>query len=315
MKRKALIASISGTILSKKESNLFKTYKPWGIILFKRNIKNFDQTKKLIKSIKYIFNDKNYPILIDEEGGTVCRLTSLLDNKPYSQNFFGKLYKKNKKLGFSIYDNYIYSLSSVLKKLGININTVPVLDILKKNTHKIIISRTYSSNIKIIKTLGKLCIRSYKKNKIGTVIKHIPGHWSASSDSHKTLPIVRKNQKNLNKSDFKCFKGMKSHFAMTAHILFSHIDSKNSVTHSSNLIKKIIRKQIGFRGILISDDISMKALKYDLVENAKRSLSAGCNLTLYCSGKYHESKRLLKELPLIDSFTIKKTSQFYKFLR
>ena len=315
MKRKALIASISGTILSKKESNLFKTYKPWGIILFKRNIKNFDQTKKLIKSIKYIFNDKNYPILIDEEGGTVCRLTSLLDNKPYSQNFFGKLYKKNKKLGFSIYDNYIYSLSSVLKKLGININTVPVLDILKKNTHKIIISRTYSSNIKIIKTLGKLCIRSYKKNKIGTVIKHIPGHGSASSDSHKTLPIVRKNQKNLNKSDFKCFKGMKSHFAMTAHILFSYIDSKNAVTHSSNLIKKIIRKQIGFRGILISDDISMKALKYGLIENAKRSLSAGCNLALYCSGKYHESKRLLKELPLIDNFTMKKTSQFYKFLR
>ena len=242
-------------------------------------------------------------------------MTSLLDNKPYSQNFFGKLYKKNKKLGFSIYDNYIYSLSSVLKKLGININTVPVLDILKKNTHKIIISRTYSSNIKIIKTLGKLCIRSYKKNKIGTVIKHIPGHGSASSDSHKTLPIVRKNQKNLNKSDFKCFKGMKSHFAMTAHILFSNIDSKNVVTHSKNLIRKIIRKKIGFRGILISDDISMKALKYSLVENAKRSLSSGCNLALYCSGKYRESKRLLKELPLIDNITMKKTSEFYKFMR
>ncbi len=315
MKRKALITSISGTILSKKESNLFKTYKPWGIILFKRNIKNFKQTKKLIKSIKYLFNDKNYPILIDEEGGTVCRLTALLDNKAYSQNFFGKLYKKNKNLGFSIYENYIYSLSSVLKKLGININTVPVLDVLTKNTHRIITPRTYSSDIKIIKTLGNLCIRSYKKNKIGTVIKHIPGHGSGSTDSHKTLPIVRKNYKNLSKRDFKCFKGMNSYFAMTAHILFSQIDSKNSVTHSSNLIKKIVRKQIGFRGILISDDISMKALKYDLVENAKRSLFAGCNLALYCSGKYHESKRLLKELPLIDSFTMKKTSQFYKFLR
>tara|TARA_B100000700_G_scaffold293636_1_gene354811 strand:- start:321 stop:1268 length:948 start_codon:yes stop_codon:yes gene_type:complete len=315
MKRKALITSISGTILSQKESNLFKTHKPWGIILFKRNIVNFNQTKKLIKSIQNIFNDKNYPILIDEEGGTVCRLTTIFDNKAYSQNFFGKLYKKNKNLGYSFYENYIYSLSSVLKKLGININTVPVLDILKKNTHRIIKSRTYSDDIKIIKILGKLCIRSYKKNKIGTVIKHIPGHGSASSDSHKTLPIVRKNHKNLIKNDFKSFKGMKSHFAMTAHILFSYIDSKNAVTHSSNLIRKIIRKQIGFRGILISDDISMKALKYGLIENAKRSLSAGCNLALYCSGKYHESKRLLKELPLIDNFTMKKTSQFYKFLR
>ena len=315
MKIKALITSISGTVLSKKEFNLFKTHKPWGIILFKRNIKNFDQLKKLIKSIQNIFNDNNYPILIDEEGGTVCRLTALLDNKAYSQNFFGKLYKKNKNLGFSIYENYIYSLSSVFKKLGININTVPVLDVLKKNTHRIISSRTYSNDIKTIKTLGKLCIKSYKKNKIGTVIKHIPGHGSASRDSHKTLPIVRKNHKNLSINDFKCFTGMDSHFAMTAHILFSNIDSKNAVTHSKNLIRKIIRKKIGFRGILISDDISMKALKYSLVENAKRSLSSGCNLALYCSGKYRESKRLLKELPLIDNFTMKKTSQFYKFLR
>ena len=242
-------------------------------------------------------------------------MTALLDNKAYSQNFFGKLYKKNKNLGFSIYENYIYSLSSVFKKLGININTVPVLDVLKKNTHRIISSRTYSNDIKTIKTLGKLCIKSYKKNKIGTVIKHIPGHGSASRDSHKTLPIVRKNHKNLSINDFKCFKGMDSHFAMTAHILFSNIDSKNVVTHSKNLIRKIIRKKIGFRGILISDDISMKALKYSLVENAKRSLSSGCNLALYCSGKYRESKRLLKELPLIDNFTMKKTSQFYKFLR
>ena len=315
MKTKALITSIAGTILSKKELNLFKTYKPWGIILFKRNIKDFYQTKKLIESIKNIFNNKNYPIIIDEEGGTVCRLTSFIDNKPYSQNFFGSLYKKNKSLAISVYKNYIFSLSSVFKTLGININTVPVLDILKKNTHKIILPRTFSDDLNIIKILGKLCIKSYKTNKIGTVIKHIPGHGSASSDSHLTLPIVNKSYKNLNKTDFSCFKTMDSHFAMTAHILFSNIDSKNVVTHSPYLIKKIIRKQIGFKGILISDDISMKALKFNLIENAKRSLAAGCNLALYCSGKYQESKRLLKELPLIDNFTIKKTSQFYKFLR
>ena len=232
-----------------------------------------------------------------------------------------------KYLNFQLKDSKVLDLFSGIGSFGLECisrgskfvfffeNYPPVLDVLKKNTHRIIKSRTYSNDIKIIKILGKLCIKSYKKNKIGTVIKHIPGHGSASSDSHKTLPIVRKNHKNLIKNDFKCFKGMKSHFAMTAHILFSYIDSKNAVTHSSNLIKKIIRKQIGFRGILISDDISMKALKYGLIENAKRSLSAGCNLALYCSGKYHESKRLLNALPLIDNFTMKKTSQFYKFLR
>ena len=315
MKSKALITSISGPHLTRKEINLFKSQKPWGIILFKRNIHNFNQTKKLIKSIKKIFKDKNFPILIDEEGGTVCRLTHIIDNKVYSQNFFGDLYQKNKNLGRSIYENYIFSLSSVLKKLGININTVPVLDVLKKNTHKIIGTRSYSKNIKIIKLLGSICIDVYKKNKIATVIKHIPGHGSSMSDSHLVLPIVKNKYTNLRKSDFNCFKKMNSHFAMTAHILFSKIDSNNVATHSEKMIRKIIRKHIGFKGILISDDISMKALKYDIVKNAKKSLNAGCNLALYCSGRYKESKKLLKELPLIDNFTIKKTSEFYKFLR
>ena len=102
---------------------------------------------------------------------------------------------------------------------------------------------------------------------------------------------------------------------MTAHIIYSRLDKKNTCTHSKIIINKIIRKQIGFKGILISDDIGMKALKFDLITNAKKSLQAGCNLVLHCSGKYNESLQLLKKMPLIDTFTIKKTSEFYKFLR
>ena len=101
---------------------------------------------------------------------------------------------------------------------------------------------------------------------------------------------------------------------MTAHILYTKIDKKNNVTHSEIAIKKIIRKEIGFKGILISDDISMKALKYNLIKNANLALKAGCNLVLYCSGKYSESSKLLKQLPNVDNFTKKKTSEFYKFL-
>ncbi len=315
MKTKAIITSVEGLTLSKKEVNLFKRYRPWGVILFKRNIKNFDQTKKLIDSIKKIFNNNNYPIMIDEEGGDVCRLTNIVDNKVYSQNFFSNLSKINKDLGKSVYINYIYSLCSVFKKLGININTVPVLDILTPQTHDIIKNRVYSSDTKVIEYFGSICLKTYKKNKIATVIKHIPGHGNASTDSHKVLPIIKKKYSDLNAKDFKCFKKMKSQFAMTAHILYSRIDPKNVSTHSEIIIKKIIRKNIGFKGILVSDDISMKALKSNLVENAKKSLKAGCNIVLYCSGKFKESKKLLKELPFIDKFTIKKTSEFYKFLR
>ena len=126
--------------------------------------------------------------------------------------------------------------------------------------------------------------------------------------------MSKKDLMLLKKNDFECFKNTKSYFAMTAHILYSKIDNVNNATHSKTLIKEIIRKKIGFKGILISDDVSMKALKYDVVKNAKLAHEAGCNLILYCAGKTHEVKKILQETPYIDSFTKKKTSEFYKFL-
>ncbi len=314
MKRKALITSISGTRLKKNEIDLLKKYRPWGIILFKRNIHSFEQLKSLINTIKKITKDKKYPILIDEEGGSVTRMNNLFNNKIYSQKFFADTYTSNKKIGIFLYKNYISSICSIFKLLGININTVPVLDVLRKNTHKIIGSRSYSFDKKTIISLGKLCVKFYSENKIGTTIKHIPGHGGSSVDSHKSLPIINIKKKELNNKDFSCFKNMNSFFAMTAHVLYKNLDNTSVCTQSKIIIKKVIRKKIGFKGILISDDLSMKALKGDLLTNAYKSLSAGCNLVLYCAGKYKESRQLLKELPLIDSFTSKKTSEFYKFL-
>ena len=314
MKRKAIIISISGKNLSIKEKKLIKKERPWGLILFKRNISNFNQTKRLIENIRKSMKDKNFPILIDEEGGKVCRLSSFLKNTQFSQNFFGDMYHNNKKISASIYKYYIYSLCEIFKLLGININTVPVLDLLKKNTSSIIGRRAYSKNKTVIKALGKICIDSYKKNKIGTMMKHIPGHGSASSDSHLKLPIVNNTRKNLTKNDFSCFSNMNAQFAMTAHIKYSKLDNEFVATHSKIIIKEIIRKKIKFKGILVSDDISMKALKYDLIKNANYSLKAGCNLVLYCAGKIKETSKLLKAMPLIDNFTVKKTSEFYKFL-
>ena len=315
MIRKAAIISISGTSLTYKEINIFKKESPWGVILFKRNILSEKQLKKLTGSIKKIMKDKNYPILIDEEGGMVTRLSNILDNSIFNQKFFGDMYKIDKKFTLIMYKNYIYSISKHLRNLGININTSPVLDLKQKNTHKIIGNRSYSENSTIVNELGKACVKFYRINKISTVVKHIPGHGRSNADSHFKLPVVNDSLRLLEKNDFKCFTNTKSHFAMTAHILYSKIDIKNNATHSKFLIKKIIRKIIGFKGILISDDISMKALKYNITKNAKLAREAGCNLVLYCSGKTHEVKKLLKDTPYIDSFTKKKTSEFYKFLR
>jgi beta-N-acetylhexosaminidase len=314
MIRKAAIVSISGPILTKKEITIIKKEKPWGIILFKRNIISESQLMNLTKSIKKIMRDNKYPILIDEEGGQVSRLSNFLNNSLFSQKYFGDIYKLNKNVGTKLYQLYINEISKVFTKVNININTSPVLDLIKKNTHDVIGDRSYSASPFIVNKLGKLCIKFFKKKKIATVIKHIPGHGGANSDSHFVLPRVHDSFKFLTKNDFKCFKNTSSLFAMTAHILYTKIDKKNNATHSSAIIKKIIRKEIGFNGILISDDISMKALKYDIIRNANLALNAGCNLVLYCAGKTQELKKLLNETPYIDKFTMKKTSEFYKFL-
>ncbi len=272
------------------------------------------QVKKLTKKIRKLTKDSNFPILIDEEGVSVTRLNKIMDHN-FSQKSLGDIYKNNEKISLLIYRRYINSLTNFLKEVGININTVPVLDVLRKKTNKIIGKRSFSDDPKIVKKLGLFCVKQYVLNKLGTVIKHIPGHGCSTLDSHLKMPKIKLGYKDLNKVDFLPFKSNPSKFAMTAHILYEKIDKKNVATFSKKIISEIIRKKIGFKGILISDDISMKALKYDLITNAKKSLAAGCNIVLYCAGNYDDSYRLIKEVPFIDKFTAKKTSEFYKFLR
>ena len=314
MKKKALIVSLNGTKLSKMEKILLSKEKPWGVILFKRNLKSVKQIKNLTMSIRNLTNDTKFPIIIDEEGEKVSRLRNIIKHD-ISASFFGNLFKKNKDFCSKTYQEYIFSLSKILNELGININTIPVLDVIRKNTNKIIGSRSFSNDIKTVKQLGKLTLKYLNKKKIAGIIKHIPGHGAALVDSHKKLPKVKLHLKKLNQIDFYPFKLSNAKLAMTAHILYTKIDNRNSATHSKKIIKEIIRKKIGFKGILISDDISMKALKYDLITNATKSIEAGCNLVLYCAGRTTDNFKLIKSLPYIDKFTSKKTSEFYKFLR
>ena len=258
--------------------------------------------------------NKYFPVLIDEEGSNVTRLNKIISHN-ISANFFGNLYEINKIFCFKILKHYIYSLSKFLTELGININTIPVLDVLRNHTSKVIGNRSFSKNKKIVKDLGNFTIKNLHLNKVAAVIKHIPGHGAAKTDSHISMPKVLLQSKKLEQIDFYPFKLSKAKLAMTAHILYTKIDKSSVATHSNKIIKNIIRKKLNFKGILISDDISMKALKYDLVTNAKKSLDAGCNLVLYCAGKTNDNFKLIKSLPYIDKFTSKKTSEFFNFLR
>ena len=313
MKKKAIIISLKGKILSKREKFILSKENPWGVILFQRNISTLKQTQSLIKNIKKYSKNKKFPILVDEEGLSVSRIKNIYEHN-LSANFFGKIFEKDKKIAIQIYKNYLKSLCKILKTIGFNINTIPVLDVLRRSTSKIIGSRSFSTKKEIVKTLGDITVRECQKHKVISVMKHIPGHGCSTKDSHTHLPKVNLSKNNLDRIDFYPFKFNPAKLAMTAHILYSKIDKKNVSTFSKKVIKKIIRKKIGFKGIIMSDDISMKALKYDIVKNAKKSLESGCNLVLYCGGNIRENVKLLKSVPYIDKFTAKKTSEIYKIL-
>ena len=312
--RRSFIVGIKSTILSEKEIIFLKRYKPWGVILFTRNIKSISQTKKLTNNIRKIFSDNKYPIMIDQEGGRVSRLENIISFRCFTSQFFGNKYKKNFNDFKIYYKLFIDKTSNLLKIIGVNLNTVPVLDLRYKGSTKIIGDRSYSNNSNTVSKIGDFCIKSYQNNSIGTIMKHIPGHGLAKVDSHYFTPIIDKDLKYLINKDFKAFRNKKTLFAMTGHLIFKNIDNENTVTHSKKMIG-IIRKIIRFKNILISDDLSMKSLKKNLKLNTIDAFKAGCNLVLHCNGNLKEMEIIAKNSPLINKFIIEKTSQFYKILR
>ena len=207
--RKAFIIGIKSLKLTSDEIVFLKTYKPWGVILFLRNIKSIKQTKNLTDSIKDIFKDINYPILVDQEGGRVNRLSNIISFDNVTSEYFGHLFEKDKmKLNF-IYKLFVDKTSHLLKLIGVNINTVPVLDLRVKGSSNIIGDRSFSKNKNTVSKMGDLCIKLFHANSIGTVIKHIPGHGLSSVDSHNFTPVVNKTSQFLNKNDFLTFKKKK----------------------------------------------------------------------------------------------------------
>ena len=311
--RRSFIIGIKSTKLLLEEREFIKKYKPWGIILFSRNIINVKQAKKLTLSIRKIFKDSKYPILIDQEGGRVNRLKNIISFSNLTSEFFGKKFISKPNEFIFFYNLFIDKTSYLLKLIGININTTPVLDLRIKGSSNVIGDRSFSKNPRIVSKIGDHCINHYHKNRIATVIKHIPGHGLAKVDSHLFTPVVNKNLNYLLKNDFYSFKNKKSLFAMTAHVIFKKIDSKNTVTHSKKMIS-LIRNRIGFKNILISDDLSMKSLKGDINENTIKAFKAGCNLALHCNANLKEMKIVAKNSPIISKYIIKKTSQFYKII-
>ena len=290
------ICGLSGTSLNDNEVDFIKTFKPWGVILFARNCQNIKQIKSLTQSIKEITSD-HFPILIDQEGGRVVRFQYHKKMKLYSASVFGDIYKINTSFAKEALSLQCEIISSELKDLGININTIPVLDLPQINESGVIGDRAFSSDKHMISELGKITIDSCASMGVLPVIKHIPGHGRADVDSHNNLPIIKSSIQELQETDFYPFIECNSALiAMTAHIIYTEIDNYFPITISKIGIKEIIRNHIKFNGLLMTDDLSMKALSGDIGELALQSINAGCNLVLHCNGELNEMVKIGESL-------------------
>ena len=299
-----LIIGIEGTALNANESNFLSDYNPWGVILFQRNCIDYKKTLTLINNIKSKTHE-NIPILIDQEGGRVSRLNYKEFPRTLSAKLFGDIFTKDKNLALRALTLNTNLIAASLKDMGININTVPVLDIPSQNESGVIGDRAYSNNKDTISKMGKIVLNENSSNGVGSVIKHIPGHGRATVDSHLGLPIITDEKFLLESDDLVPFEALNNApLAMTAHALYQKFDENNVATLSEIMIKKIIRNSIGFKGTLITDDISMKALSGDVATNSFLALQAGCDLVLHCNGNFNEVCQIAEKISVLNLVSI-----------
>lgn len=296
----SVIYGVEGLKVTDNEKSFFRDLNPLGYIIFSRNIESKDQVRKLCDEFRNISGIEDTPIMIDQEGGRVARLRPPLFKEHKAAEFFGKLALTNidsaKKAAFL---NHLL-IGQQLKEYGINFDCAPVCDLRYDYAHEIIGTRSFGSDPLIVSELANSAADGLRAANVVPIIKHIPGHGRALLDSHEDLPVVDASLAELESTDFKVFKNTKHHdWAMTAHIIFDALDISEPVTHSCKAIN-YIRETIGFKNILISDDLSMKALKGTYAERAKKSYIAGCNVLLHCNGKMDEMIEIGKEVRKID---------------
>ncbi|HJV41132.1 beta-N-acetylhexosaminidase [Caulobacter sp.] len=290
----AAILGCAGTTLTAEEVAFFRDVKPWGFILFKRNIADPNQVRALTAALRETVGRPDAPILIDQEGGRVARL-----QPPHWRIYppgraYGELVANDPLVAREITRLGARLIAHDLHSLGVNVDCVPVLDVPDPQGHEIIGDRAYGDTPEQVATLGRAAAEGLLAGGVLPIIKHIPGHGRAMADSHLELPVVKAKLAELDARDFAPFRVLSDMpMAMTAHVVYTAIDRKNPATTSKKAIKKIIRESIGFDGLLMSDDLSMKALSGDFKQRAKDSLSAGCDVVLHCNGDMAEMKAVM----------------------
>ena len=287
----AAIYGCEGHRLTDTEKAFFSEVRPWGFILFRRNVESPDQLRALTAELRASVENPDAPILIDQEGGRVQRM-----GPPHWPKYPpGDAYLKATndplaarelaRLGARL-------MAHDLKDVGINVDCVPVLDVPVPGAHDIIGDRAYARDPTTVAQLGRAAAEGLLAGGVLPVIKHMPGHGRAFADTHKELPTVHADLDTLDAWDFMPFKALSDMpIGMTAHIIFTAIDAKRPATQSRKAIR-LIRDRLGFSGLLLSDDLVMNALSGTLTERAEKSLKAGCDLVIHWNGVMDEMRQV-----------------------
>jgi len=289
----AVILGCSGPVLTAEERRFFRDANPWAFILFSRNVETPAQVGRLCEDLRAAVG-RNCLIFVDQEGGRVQRLKAPHWNVYPSGAKFAALYERDVVKGLEACYLSYRLIADDLREVGITANCAPVMDLPQADADPIISDRAFGTKTKQIIDLSHSAMAGLMVGGVAPVIKHIPGHGRATVDSHKALPKIDASLQILNQTDFVPFKSLNdAPMAMTAHAVYS-CTSPDAVTVSKTAFKRLIRNAIGYDGLVMTDDLDMKALTGDLVRKTEQSLAAGCDIALQCSGQMDAMVKVAK---------------------
>lgn len=293
---RAAIFGCGGLVLTDAEKSFFSDTDPLGFILFGRNCETPDQVKQLVSDLRMSIGRPDAPVLIDQEGGRVQRLGPPNWRKAMSARDLVQAADANDpaRVAEAVRLN-ARLLAHDLGEMSISVNCLPVLDMPQPGSHDVIGDRAFGGGTAQTARLGAAVCEGLLQGGVLPVMKHIPGHGRSMKDSHKALDVVRASRDELETVDFAPFRAMvDTPWAMTAHLIYNVLDRENPATHSSMILRGLIRKDFGYSGVLLSDDVSMEALSGTIGERTKRAIRAGCDIALHCNGKMDEMLEVAK---------------------
>jgi beta-N-acetylhexosaminidase len=298
MSSRAFITGVSGPELTAAEREFIAAERPWGFILFKRNIETPAQVILLVRELRAAIGNPDAPVLIDQEGGRVQRL-----GPPHWPVYppgaaFGMLYDIDRAAGLTAARLSARLMAADLTELGITVDCLPLADVPVADADAVIGNRAYGTEPAKVAAIARAVTEGLEQGGILPVLKHIPGHGRATADTHFRLPEVDTSKAELERTDFAAFQPLADlPMAMTAHVVFSALDPAQPATTSATIIREVIRGVIGFQGLLMSDDVSMNALAGSIAERTRAIVNAGCDMVLHCNGKLEEMRAVGREAP------------------